>query len=201
MKKAMFVFLFTGFAVLCFAKGSLELYGGMPFNFENTSAGEASMRSFSVGFAGVSPINDFIGFGAYFDVVFPQELKATTGGATVTTKPSDYNSIFGTEMVFGPVFTVYQKGKIRIPAAVGIHYIFLGSNTGPVLTTGWEFGLGGNIGCEYHFTEKWYAVGRVTVNWDFYAITRIETAYGTVTDSGTFTGVGFAPQIGFGYKF
>ncbi|MDR2663658.1 MAG: hypothetical protein LBC31_11740, partial [Treponema sp.] len=86
MKRGLFVFLFAGIAAFCFAKGSLELYGGMPFNFENTSAGESSMRSFSVGFAVVSPINDFIGIGVYDSIIFPQELKATAGGVTVTTK-------------------------------------------------------------------------------------------------------------------
>jgi hypothetical protein len=201
MKKGLFVFLFAALAAFCFAKGSLELYGGMPFNFETTSAGESFMRSFSVGLAVVSPINDFIGLGVYDSIIFPLELKATTGGVTVTTKRSDYKLILGNEMLLGPVFTVYQNGKIRIPAAVGLHMFTLIANGQTVSSLGYEFGLGGNIGCEYHFTEKWYAVGRVAANWDFYSITRLDTSYGGTTDSGTFTGFGFAPQLGFGYKF
>jgi outer membrane protein W len=154
-----------------------------------------------VGFAVVSPINDFIGIGVYDSIIFPQELKATAGGVTVTTKRNDYKLILGNEMLLGPVFTVYQKEKIRIPAAVGFHMFTLVANGQNASSLGYEFGLGGNIGCEYYFNERWYVVGRVAVNWDFYSITRLDTPYGNATDSGTFSGFGFAPQLGFGYKF
>jgi hypothetical protein len=202
MKKVLFVFLLAGLTVFCFARGNLELYGGMPFNFESTSAGDSSMRSFSAGVAFASPLNDFIGFGFYESILFPQELKATAGGVTVTTGPGDYKLILGNDMLLGPVFTIYRNGKIRIPAAAGLHLFTLLANGQSASSIGYEFGAGGNIGCEFYFSEKWYVVGRAAVNWDFYAMTRLDTAYGgSKTDSGTITGFGIAPQIGVGYRF
>jgi hypothetical protein len=158
------------------------------------------MRSFSLGFAGISPFNDFVGLGVYDNFVFPLELSATINGTKATTKRADYDSLFGVGMLIGPVFTLYANERVRIPLAAGLHFFLLTSSTGPVGMLGFEFGLGTNIGIEYYLTRRIYVLGRVEGTWDFYAATRIYTAYQSVSDSGRIRGLGVNPNVGIGFK-
>jgi hypothetical protein len=201
MKKAVLVFLLCGISVVCFAKGNFEFYGGMPFQFEKADAGDSSMRSFSLGFAGISPLNDFIALGCYDNFIFPLELSSTLDGTKVTTKRDDYDSLFGVDMLLGPVFTLYSAGKVKIPLAAGLHLFLLTASTGSVSTIGFEFGLGTSISAEYHFGDRVYGFGRVQGTWDFYATNTVRTAWGrAASNSGRLRSLGVNPNIGVGFK-
>jgi hypothetical protein len=172
----------------------------MPLYFEQADAGDSSMTSFSLGLAGISHLNDFLALGVYNNFIFPQELSTTTNGSRVTTKGGDYDSIFGFSMLLGPVFTLYDNGRLRIPLAVGPHFFLLTSSTGSVAMIGFEVGFGTNISVEYYINRWFYVVGRVEGTWDFYASSRITTARQSVSDAGSLTGLGINPNIGIGFK-
>jgi hypothetical protein len=200
MRKLVLVFLLCGVSAVCFAKGNFELYGGLPLHFEQADAGDSDMTSFSLGFAGISPLNNFIALGCYDNFIFPQELSTTTNGLKVTTKRGDYNSLFGFDMLLGPAFTLYSTGKVKIPLAAGLHFFLLTSSAETATMTGFEFGAGANISVEYHFNSGVYIFGRVQGTWDFYAATTITTARQSVSNSGRLTGLGVNPNIGIGFK-
>jgi hypothetical protein len=158
------------------------------------------MRSFSLGFAGISHFNDFVGLGVYDNFVFPRELSGAINGTKAELKRADYDLIFGVGMLLGPVFTLYANERVRIPLAAGPHFFMLTASTGPASMLGREFGLGANIGIEYYFTNRIYVLGRVEGTWDFLASTRIYTAYGSASNSGRITGLGVNPNVGIGFK-
>jgi hypothetical protein len=200
MRKLVLVFLLCGVSAVCFAKGNFELYGGLPLHFEQADAGDSSMTSFSLGFAGISPVNDFIALGCYDNFIFPLELSTTIDGTKVTTKRGDYDSLFGVDMLLGPVFTLYSAGRVKIPLAVGLHLFLLTSSTEAVSMIGFEFGAGANISVEYHFNSRVYMFGRVQGTWDFYTANTITTAQQSVSDSGSLTGLCVNPNLGIGFR-
>jgi hypothetical protein len=200
MKKTVLVVFFCGFSILCFARGNFEFYGGLPFNYEEAELAESTMRSFSLGFAGISSVSDFIALGCYDNLIFPQELKATAEGVTVTTNADQYKSILGVDMLLGPVFTLYTQGKIKVPLAVGLHFMMLSSSAEAAASIGYGFGLGVNLGVEFSPIKRIYVFGRVQGTWDFFGSTTVFTSQESVSDSGKLTMLGINPNIGIGFR-
>jgi hypothetical protein len=200
MKKGMLCFLLCGFSALCFAKGNFEFYGGLPLYFEQTDAGDSRMSSLSLGFAGISPLNEFIALGVYDNFVFPLKLDTETDGLRITTKRDDYDFLFGAGMLLGPALSLYSSKKLKIPLAVGPHFFLLASSAGSVSTLDFEFGLGVNLGLEYSLTRWLYVLGRIEATWDFYGLTRSVSGSQSRFDSGSLAGLGINPNIGIGFR-
>lgn len=201
MKKVdLLIFVFAGIGTLGFAKGNIELYGGVPLLYEKSDIGKTFMTAASVGFAVTAPISDNIGIGVYDTVLFPLQLKADIEGISATANRSDYNSIWGFDMLLGPVFIVYSNSKIKIPVAAGFHLLTMTASTDEMSTLGYELGFGSNVGIEFHINDRLYILGRLQGTGDFFGITRVDVGRGSVVDSGILTTLCLNPSIGIGFK-
>ena len=207
----LFGFLLCGLSALCFAKGSLELFGGLPLNWDKGTAygqeAEVQMTSVSFGFGFVSPINERVSLGVRDELIIPQKLEGTIDGEKVTLGRSDYKSLMGMSVFIGPVINLYSSkdGKAKIPLTLGMRWMWLSMSTEYAAIFGSQFGFAAGIGGEYHFNEKIYLFGRVMGYYDFFAMNTTTTAgyNGPVTtiDSGLVSSFGFTPNIGVGITF
>jgi hypothetical protein len=208
-RTVLLVTLFCGFSLMCFAKGNLELFGGMPLTWENASIlgidADMQMTSISAGFGMVAPINDKIAFGVWDEIIFPQKMDMTVAGQKETVERSDYDTLMGMAVTLAPVFNIYSNDKVKIPAHVGIRGSWLISSQKYSNVFGIQFGLEAGIGAEYHINEKIYLFGKVKGIYDFFSFSTItaSTYYGTTTvsNSGLISSFGFTPNIGIGIKF
>jgi len=95
---------------------------------------------------------------------------------------SDYNSMFGQNLLIGPVFFLYNSPFLRIPLAIGAHmYYFsdelwipyLDPNT-PAPVGYWikrkefQFGPGIYLGVQFHFNNSIYIFSRTNVSIDIF---------------------------------
>jgi len=210
-KAVIFVSLFCGLSALCFAKGNLELFGGVPLNWDKGSAygynAEVQMTSVSFGFGLVSPINERFSFEVWDEIILPIKLDGTINGGKTTLSRDDYETLMGMSVFLGPVINLYSDAddKLKIPLTVGLRWWWLSMSTRYASIFGNQFGFGLGFGAEYHFNERVYIFGRVMGYFDFFAINLTTTASynGTVTktDSGLISSFGLTPNIGVGIVF
>jgi hypothetical protein len=126
----------------------------------NTSIGLALVFNFTKGF----------GFILDMDMFFGAKLS---GFAAPT---SDYNSLFGANVFFGPVFYLFNNNGLRIPFAVGAHmYYFaddlwvteLNSNGAWVNRSELQLGAAASLGLQFHFNRSTYMFTNTTVAINF----------------------------------
>lgn len=210
MKKTiLLITLLCGFSLLCYANGSLELFGGVPLTWEDgellgTDA-DMQMTSISAGFGLISPINDKAAFGVWDEIIFPQTMKMTIAGEEATVERSDYDMLMGMSVTLAPIFYLYSGDKLKIPLHVGIKGMWLAasqtySNIFEVI-----FGFEAGIGAEFHITERFKLFGRVKGMYDFFTINTITVSgyYSpvTTTTTGFINSFGLTPHIGLGISF
>jgi len=95
---------------------------------------------------------------------------------------SDYNSMFGQNLLIGPVFFLYNSPFLRVPLAIGAHiYYFsdelwmpyLNPNTpGPqgywIQRKEFQIGPGVYLGVQFHFNKSVYIFSRTNVGIDVF---------------------------------
>jgi hypothetical protein len=208
MKKGFILLCFVVTSTTMYAKGNFEFSAGVPMAFESVNGTDTNMTSFAAGLSGIAQITETIGIAVYDNFVFPQKLKTTTGGVVVAVKGSDYDFIFGVDILLGPSFMLYQSNKLRFPLAVGVHGLMLTATNPGISILGLSFGMGVNITAEYRITPKVYLFGRIQGTYDFYANTTTTTSiqYGGYTyektsrDSGVTSNFTIMPAIGIGFN-
>jgi len=148
--------------------------------------------------------------------------------AGFSTPFSDYNSMFGTNILVGPVFFLYNSPFLRIPLAVGAHmYYFSDELWMPYLNPNapdpigyWikrkelQFGPGIYLGIQFHFNNSIYIFSRTNVSIDIFRWHQVKWIVeedpinnpGILTDeskSHTELSVswGIKPTLGIGVKF
>jgi len=139
---------------------------------------------------------------------------------------SDYNSMFGTNVLLGPVIYLYNSSFLRIPLAIGAHlyyysdelwmpYLDMASAAAPGPNGAWikrkelQFGPGLYLGVQFHFNKSIYIFSRVNVAIDIFRWHQVKWIIddnGTPTDetkSHTEFAVswGIKPTLGLGIKF
>ncbi|MDR1215230.1 MAG: hypothetical protein LBK25_00950 [Treponema sp.] len=193
MNKITFIVIFVFLACFCFAKDlreSLEFGIAVPYFIENNvdASGvdvKTEMSTVAVNFSGITFFNDRIGLGVYMDVIFPQKMTVSARGQSASVERSAYDVLMAMDMLIGPAFMVYKKGRFSLPVVVGFHYLQLWaladfwtplarqaeSGDGDyVESKDFEFGLGTNITGEYHITNNFYLLARLQLTLDLFSI-------------------------------
>jgi hypothetical protein len=197
-------------AVLAVARGKRESFDfGFAFpyfiEFQELSGVdvETEMTSFAINFSGASFYTDTAGAGVYANLIFPQNLKLSASGQSVSARRSDYDFLMALDALFGPAFMLYKDDKFSVPLAAGIHLMRLWSVADAGSTDGTSFGLGANITGEHHFNKKIYLFTRIQLTLDIFAVTKTEeyVAYYTYyqTNSGGLINLGVNASMGMGF--
>jgi len=212
MKKVLLaVLLLCGLSMLCFAKGSLELFGGIPMNWERGSGygyeANVQMTSASVGIGLVSSIKENFSWETWDEIIFPVKFDVLTNGDGVKLSRSDYKSLLGMSFVTGPVLNIYSsaEGMLKIPLTFGIRWMWLSMATDNSSTFGSQFGFGAGIGAECHIVKNVYVFGRIMGYYDFLSMSSTVSSgkHGPVTTTNVsfINSLGFTPNIGIGFVF
>jgi hypothetical protein len=221
----MILFLAAG---LCFAevndsasrnqrteKFDLEIYAGFPvhwtnarhdqgfywFNPDYIMEDKSVTANTAIGLSMIYNFNKYIGLNMDTDFFYGAKLAGFS-------KPSsDYISMFGTNIVIGPVFYLYNNNVLRIPLTIGSHFYFYSDdlwmpdligydpqNPSSQSTAGFwanrrDFQLGPviSLGLQYHFNESIYIFSRTSVNVDFFRWHQISYIADDGTGNGTYT--------------
>jgi len=212
--KKLFIVLLTLFPVIfCFAKGQRDSFevglGYHSITESQTVSGtevKTTVPSFAINYAGITLYTEQYGLGVYGNLLFPQELKMSALGQSVTVDASAYDFLFAMDVLLGPAFMLYRSDSICIPLSAGLHYFQLWSNASGGKTSSSSIGLGTNITAEYHFNPKIYVYGRFQLSFDFYSWGTTETynGYGnSIKESSgkSMITTGIEPCIGIGFIF
>ena len=211
--KKILIALFVFFSIShCFAKGqrdSLEVGIGYHNAMESQnnlgSKDQRKMPSYAINLTGVTFNTEKTGFGAYANFLFPQKITMTEMGQSFTVDRSDYDFLFGVDLLFGPVIMLYKGDSFCLPLSAGIHYMHLWANAPGGNSNTNSMGIGANLASEYHFNKTIYVYGRFQLSFDFYTWgkTEIDTEHGSkkesVSDSSATWGI--QPCIGIGFTF
>ncbi|MCL2804743.1 MAG: hypothetical protein FWD26_02275 [Treponema sp.] len=165
----------------------------------------------SIGIALVMNFGRKMGISLDADFFFGAKL------AGFSSPTSDYNSLVGANVFFGPVFYLFNNNVLRVPLTIAGHmYYFADDLWIPELNTptgAWanrsELQFGASIGfaVQFHFSNNIYIFSRTNVSVDFIRIHSIKwydgTDYRDMTCIDLFTEVhwGVKPSIGLGLKF
>jgi len=212
-------------------KFDLEIYAGFPVHWSNAKHGQdfymfnpgynmedkSVTANTAIGVSMIFNINKKVGFNIDTDFFYGAKLA---GFANPT---SDYISMFGANVLLGPVFYLYNGDFLRIPLTVGGHLYYFSDDlwmpTSLQATDGlWanrkdlQVGPGFSLGIQFHFSENIYIFSRTNVVMDLFRWHQINYIADDGTGSGTNTdyskseiefviGWGVKPVIGLGIKF
>ncbi|MDR2073280.1 MAG: hypothetical protein LBP60_07600 [Spirochaetaceae bacterium] len=127
---------------------------------------------------------------------------------------SNYNSLFGANVLFGPVIYLYNGSFLRIPLAIGAHlYYFsddlwmpdIGASGNWIKRQDLQVGPGAYLGIQFHFNNNIYIFSRTNVAIDVFRWHKTKWGNSTTDDSDTDIEFAFGwevkPVIGIGVKF
>ena len=216
----------------------LEIYAGFPVHWTNAEHGQSFYwfnpdynmedktvtANTSIGLSMTYNFNKKIGINLDTDFYYGAKL------AGFSNPSSDYISMFGTNIVLGPVFYLYNKNSLRIPMTTGIHFYYYSDDLWmpnligyvplhPIIpgTAGFwanrkDFQIGPviSLGIQYHFNENIYIFGRTHVSLDLFRWHQVSY----IADDGSGTNIaqskaesefavswGIKPVLGIGIKF
>jgi hypothetical protein len=203
--------MFFAASVFCAAqiKGNMEFYSGISvFNETSRLNGPNTVYesvSIPVGISGGVYFNDFWGIKAYLDFLVPVSFTARPDGG-VTVDKTNYDFLLGMNELLGVVMNVVKTERLTVPLAAGFHGKLYFSTIADHFTMAANSGIGMGIGAEYAFTEKVYALARITGSFDFLGFS-IMTPTGnahageqTKFDAAFIRTWSLAPHIGIGIK-
>ena len=231
MKKLFLLAALILIAGLCFAQNGeaaaeqekpelfdLEITIGVPVHWTNSpithgfySSADDTDKVVTANTAiGVALLFNFgrkIGFTLDTDFFFGSDVMGHTNPY------SSSSTLFGANVLLGPVIYLYNGSFLRIPLALGVHMSYWSSDawvqigtpaTGWIKTRDLQFGPGAYIGIQFHFNNNLYIFSRTNVAVD------IIRWHGIMTSTGNFgheNGFELAiawqvkPAIGVGIKF
>jgi len=238
MKKLIFALAFVLLAGLCFAQEegfvpepalesesenlNIEVLVGISVHstkgptahdfLEGASTDKVMTSNTMVGFAMTFALQHFVGLTLESDLFFGGEM---TGQSNLR---SASISLFGANVLFGPVIYLYKYRTFRIPLTVGAHMSYWDSttwlptlNTAAVPGAGWlryndvHAGIALAVGIHFYFTHNAYMISRATVAVDMYRWHRMRVSDGAAisdaSESEFAVGWGIKPTIGLGLKF
>ena len=138
-------------------------------------------------------------------------------GASNTSSYS--NSLFGANLLFGPVIYLYNSTFLRVPLALGAHMYYWSSNvwypngmdfTGEegdqIFLTDLQLGAGMYIGIQFHFNDHVYLFSRTNVSLTLYRWHKVEALSANEEvisrkHNEAAMGWGVKPALGVGVKF
>jgi len=177
-------------------KFDLEIYAGFPvhwtnaehdqsfywFNPDYTMEDKSVTANTAIGLSMIYNFNKYIGINMDTDFYYGAKL------AGFSNPSSDYISMFGANVVIGPMFYLYNRNNLRIPLTVGSHFYYysddlwmpnlvgydpqnlVSQSTAGFWTNRRDFQLGPviSLGIQYHFNESIYIFSRTNVSVDFF---------------------------------
>jgi len=164
----------------------------------------------AIGFAMNMNFNRVFGIALDFDFFYAAKLNG------ISTETSDYISMSGFNLFFGPVFYLFNNNILRIPLAIGFHMYYFNDDLwvpviGPsqgqwVNRDEFQLGAGLYLGVQFHFNKDLYIFSRTNVAIDFFRMHTMKGADGTdyyeenCTDA-FYIHWNVKPTIGVGIKF
>jgi hypothetical protein len=212
VKRFFVVFMLFVLGYTCFGKGERDSFE-VGFGYHSiTETAEVSgievkttVPSYAINFAGVTFYTEKVGIGAYGNLLFPQEFKASAQGKSATVDKSAYDFLFAMDFLVGPAIMLYKNETFCLPLAVGLHYYHLWANAANGSTNSSEIGIGANITGECHFNPTVYIYGRFQLLFDFYSWGTVEVYNGYASASAPISGdtsvFGVEPCIGIGFQW
>jgi len=214
-------------AGLCFAQANttaqqpaiekfdLEISAGFPVHWTNAKH-DQEFYWFNPGYVMEDKsvtANTAIGFSMNFNFTRKIGLTLDTDffyGAKIagfSNPSSDYNSMFGTNLLIGPTFYLYNGNFLRIPLALGLHMYYFSDDLWMPSLVGYdpqnpttqnidgywmnrsEFQLGPGIslGIQFHFSDSIYIFSRTNIVLDFFRWHQIDYIADDGSGSGTNT--------------
>jgi hypothetical protein len=209
----------------------LEIYAGFPVHWTNAKHGQdfywfnpdyvmedkAVTANTAIGFSMNFNFTRKVGLNLDADFFYGAKISGFSNPS------SDYISMFGTNVLLGPVFYLYNDNFLRIPLTVGGHLYYFSDdlwmpnlvgydpqnpsaqNTAGYWTTrrDLQIGPGISLGVQFHFSENIYIFSRTNVVMDLFRWHSINY----IADDGTGAGTNMAKSksetefvIGWGVK-
>ncbi|GHV54158.1 hypothetical protein AGMMS49579_14200 [Spirochaetia bacterium] len=148
----------------------LEISLGVPVHFSNDIENPAeNSAAVATGLGLTFNIGNWAGIGLEADFAYTQNTVAIS----INPNESNYYSIFGTNVLLGPVFYLYHDDRFKIPLAVDFHFSFnkmdfrnIDGNNAKVSQSIFLIGPALQIGIQYHFSKDFYVLSRITVTCD-----------------------------------
>jgi hypothetical protein len=193
----------------------LEIYAGFPVHWTNAEHGQGFYwfnpnytmedktvtANTAIGLSMTYNINKYVGINLDTDFFYGAKL------AGFSNPSSDYISMFGSNIVIGPMFYLYNNNLLRIPMTVGCHFYYysddlwmpsligydpqnpITQSTAGFWTKRRDFQLGPviSLGIQYHFNESIYIFSRTNVSVDFFRWHQISYIADDGTGNGTYT--------------
>ena len=196
-------------------KVNLEISIGVPVHWTTSPAphdfvGTDDMdrtvtSSTSVGFALIFNFNQKFGIGLDFDVFVGSDVMGHS--------PTNSNSasLFGMNILLGPVMYLYNGSFLRVPLTFGIHMYYWASDHWSAFSTtagDWvktkdlQLGPGLSIAVQFHFNNNLYMFSKTTAAFDFFRFHSIVVNGADESHNGKVEfGWLVKPSIGVGVKF
>ena len=116
-------------------------------------------------------------FTSVFGIVLDMDFFYAARLAGFSNPTSDYASLTSANILFGPVFYLFNNNILRIPLAFGVHMFYYGDDiwmpeldsAAPPGSGMWmnrnelQFGLGMYLGIQFHFNKDLYIFSRTNV--------------------------------------
>ena len=221
MKKLVLLAALILIAGFCFAQDDaaaedkperldLEVTIGFPIHWTNSptphvgsNVDKTVTADTSIGLSLIFNFSKKFGFTVDTDFFFGGQLMG------ISSTDSGYNSLFGANLLLGPVIYLYNGSFLRIPLALGVHMYYwssdfwlpMGGAAGAwYKTRDLQFGPGAYLGIQFHFNDSLYIFSRTNVAID---VARWHQEKGVNSDSEfeiAFSWI-VKPAIGIGVKF
>jgi len=208
LKKIAVVFLFLSAVSLCFANGrrnGVEAGIGYHRMAETQSVSgidvKTTIPSVAINFAAMTYFTEWAGVGMYGNIFFPQHIKFVLLGQPITVNRSAYDSLWGMDLLAGPVIMLYHSRFFSLPVSFGFHYSGLWTKAGGIKASQNEIGLGANITGNFHFTQSIYMYGRFQSAYDFYSWEKTKENGTIESNSGKVSVWSIEPCLGIGFRW
>jgi hypothetical protein len=224
------IFLTINMFLIGFCYGQLisqwdiELSSGYSFYTISNDNEYTINNGFPFGISCAFYVDDRFGVGIYSNFIYIPKSVGTDTVEGSSIKNGGNNFLFGFDFLVGPIILLYNTDKIKIPFSIGIHfnlfmafckvkapdeYNYLFPGKAELEYSEVNYGIGFNIGIEYHFSKRVYILSRIQGSFDFINIItsemRIPTIYGTYTKKDRNFGIsnawGFIHHVGIGLYF
>jgi len=196
-------------------KFDLEITAGFPVHWTNARHGQdfywfnpsyamedkSVTANTAIGFSMNYNFNKAIGINLDTDFFYGAKLSGFSNPT------SDHISMFGTNILLGPVFYLYNSNLLRIPLTVGCHMYYFSDDLwmpnlvgydpqNPVSpnTDGYwvnrrelQIGPGITLGVQFHFTDSIYIFSRTNIVMDFFRWHQIDYIADDGSGAGTNT--------------
>lgn len=178
----------------------------IPFTWEQASWNSTSRTTMSSGAGGelhgrFKPYGLPFGFYAQININQPRTITEKQSSTTLTSKASDYDSIYAVDLQTGPYFLAYKSDTWFIPVGIGFHYKFDSNEVASIKTQTNMFGIGAFVHAEYTLSEYLSTFIGANISYDIYGGSRRESNAGSSStvyynETGSLKAFSVTPKIG-----